>query len=159
MSADDPLQALEDWVAPLLAKLSPVERRALARKVGQDLRRNQAVRITSQKNPDGTAYAPRKASKARNQQGSIRRGMFSKLKTAKHMRLRADEQTATIEFVGRTSRIARVHQRGLRDSVKPGGPTYRYPTRELLGVAEADRERIRSCLIEHLADPNRDAAL
>jgi hypothetical protein len=43
MTAADPLVALEDWVAPLIARLAPSERRALARKVGQDLRRSQAT--------------------------------------------------------------------------------------------------------------------
>ena len=56
----DELQALEDWVEPLLAKLSRSERRQLIRRVGRDLRRSQAQRIESQRNPDGTSYAPRK---------------------------------------------------------------------------------------------------
>lgn len=56
MSSGDPLSALEDWVAPLLAKLEPAQRRALARNVGQALRRSQAARIAAQQNPDGSAY-------------------------------------------------------------------------------------------------------
>lgn len=152
MSASDPLITLEDWVAPLIARLAPAERRALARKVGQDLRRSQAARIASQRNPDGSTYAPRKAGKARQQQGRIRRGMFARMRTAKHLRLQADEQAASVGFIGRTARIARVHQEGLRDQVQAGGATYEYPVRALLGLSEGDRERIKDLLLDHLAD-------
>lgn len=152
MTGGDPLIALEDWVAPLIARLAPAERRALARKVGQDLRRSQAARIASQRNPDGSAYAPRKAGKARQLQGRIRRGMFARMRTAKHLRLQTDEQAASIGFVGRTARIARVHQEGLRDEVEAGGPTYAYPLRALLGLADVDRERIKYLLLEHLME-------
>lgn len=151
MSGGDPLSALEDWVAPLLAKLEPAQRCTLARNVGQALRRSQAERIAAQQNPDGSAYEPRKPSKARQQQGRIRRTMFAKLRTARHLRLQASEDAITIGFLSRASRIARVHQEGLSDRVKPGGPEYRYPVRELLGLSDSERERIKDLLHEFLS--------
>ena len=58
--ATDSLQQLEDWAAPLLAKISPAEQRKLVRSIATDLRRRQVARIKAQRNPDGTPYAPRK---------------------------------------------------------------------------------------------------
>lgn len=152
MSDGDPLSALEDWVAPLLAKLEPAQRRSLARTVGQALRRSQASRIAAQKNPDGTAYEPRKQNKARQQQGRIRRTMFAKLRTAQHLKLRVSEEAATIGFLSRTERIARIHQEGLRGAVKPGGPDYQYPARVLLGFTDVEREQIKDLLLQHLTE-------
>nr|WP_093161679.1 phage virion morphogenesis protein [Variovorax sp. YR216] len=152
MTADDPLSVLEDWVAPLLARLTPPERRALARKVGQDLRRSQASRIAAQRNPDGSTYEPRKPGSSRQQQGRIRRTMFNKLRTVRFLRLQASEEAVAIGFLGRPARIARVHQEGLRDAVKPGGAQYQYPARTLLGFTDFERERIRELLLAHIAD-------
>lgn len=148
---NDPLNALEDWGAPLLAKLGPAERRKLARSVGQALRRSQAARIAGQRNPDGSAYAPRKPqTNARAQQGRIRTAMFAKLRTARHLRLQTSEEAATIGFLSRTERIARIHQEGLRGAVEPGGPQYQYPVRVLLGFTDAEREHIKDLLLQHL---------
>jgi phage virion morphogenesis protein len=151
MSDGDPLSALEDWIAPLLTKLEPAQRRVLARNVGQALRRSQAERIAAQQNPDGSAYEARKPSKARQQQGRIRRTMFAKIRTARHLRLQASDDALTIGFLGRTSRIARVHQEGLNDRVEPGGPEYQYPVRRLLGFTDLDRERIKDLVLEFYA--------
>lgn len=78
--------------------------------------------------------------------------MFAKLRTARHLRLQASEDAVTIGFLSRTSRIARVHQEGLTDQVKPGGPEYRYPVRELLGFTDAEREHIKDLLLGFLTD-------
>lgn len=151
--ADD-LLALEDWAAPLLSAISAPERRALARKVGQALRREQVARIASQRNPDGSAYEPRKTTQARAQTGSIRRTMFQKLRAAKNLRVVADDEGVTVGFIGRTARIANVHHHGLRDQVKPGGPSYKYPARRLIGLTDVDRELIKDLLLKHLAPCN-----
>lgn len=149
--ADD-LQSLEDWAAPLLARLEAKERRRLARAIARDLRRSQRERIKSQTNPDGTPYAPRKPQKWRARQGSIRRkAMFGKLATAKWLKATARGDAAVAGFFGSVARIAKTHQYGLRDRVDRDGPTIEYPQRELLGFTEADRARIRDALIEHLA--------
>lgn len=148
--ADD-LRALEDWATPLLSSLTAPKRRALSRKLGQALRREQAARVASQRNPDGTAYEPRKTTQARLQKGSIRRTMFEKLRAARHLRVEADDEGVAVGFFGRTARIARVHHYGLRDQVQPGGPSYQYPARGLLGLTDADRELIKDLLLQHLA--------
>lgn len=152
MSSGDPLSALEDWAAPLLAKLQPAERRNLARKLAQELRRSQAKRIAAQQNPDGSRYAPRKRSAGKKKAGRVRdKLMFDKLRRAKHLRLGYDEAGAAVGFITRAARIARVHQYGLRDAVQAGGVMHHYAARELLGFASADREAIEGLLLRHLS--------
>lgn len=149
--ADD-LQALEDWAGALLARLEPAERRKLTQAVARDLRRSQQRRIATQQNPDGSAYAPRKPRQARRQKtGRIKRKMFSKLGQAKHLKLQSTADSAAITFLGRTARLARVHQYGLRDKPGRNSPDIQYDRRELLGFSAADRELIRDSLLTHLA--------
>lgn len=149
----DPLQQLEDWAAPLLRQLSPKAQRDLARTVARELRRSQAARIASQRNPDGTPYTPRKKAapggQVRGRKGSIK-AMFAKLRTASHLKLLAEPQGAAIGITGRAARIARVHQHGLRDRVRPGGREVEYPARELLGLTDTERETVRDLILKHL---------
>ena len=147
----DNMQALEEWVGPLLAKLSAKERRALARNVARDLRRRQRERIRAQTNPDGTPYAPRKEQRLRAQQGSIkRRAMFSKLSTAKWLKATAQGDTAVVGFFGSVARIAATHQRGLKDRVTRDGPRVEYAQRGLLGFTALDQEHIMDSVLRHL---------
>ncbi|SFU01454.1 phage virion morphogenesis protein [Halomonas saccharevitans] len=147
--ADD-LQALEDWVTPMLAQLDRKARRTLARKVAQDLRRAQRERIKAQQNPDGTPYAPRKP-QHRAQQGAIRRRtMFTKIRTAKYLKARGTAEGAEVGFVGRVAHIARVHQEGLRARVDRDGPRVSYPERRLLGLSDADHQLIQDSVLRHL---------
>lgn len=148
----DDLTQLEQWVAPLLAKLAPAERRRLTRAIGTDLRRSQQQRIAQQRNPDGSAYAARKGgARVRDKRGRIKRGvMFRGIRQAKHLRMTATTDQAFVGFAGRVARIARVHQEGLTDTVNRYGTRARYERRELLGFTAADRTRITEQLIEHL---------
>jgi phage virion morphogenesis protein len=146
----DDLDALETWAAPLLERLQPGERRRLARDIARALRKSQTTRIKAQKAPDGSPFAPRKP-QVRAQAGSIRRGaMFTKIRQAKHLKARAQGDDARVGFFGRVSRIARVHQEGLRDKVDRNGPRYDYPARPLLGYSTADRALVRDMLLERL---------
>ncbi|MCZ0930292.1 phage virion morphogenesis protein [Halomonas janggokensis] len=145
------LQALEDWVGPLLTQLDVKQRRALARNVARDLRRRQRERIRAQTNPDGTPFTPRKAQSFRSQQGSIRRrAMFSKLSTAKWLKATARGDTAVVGFFGSVARLAKSHQYGLRDRVSRDGPEVEYAQRELLGFTALDQEHIMDSVITHL---------
>lgn len=146
----DDLAALEAWAAPLLRRLEPGERRRLARTVGTALRRSQTQRIARQQNPDGTPYAPRKQ-QLRTKAGRIKRlKMFVKLRQARYFKVMATDQAVSVGFTGRVGRIARVHQEGMMDAVRPGGPRTRYEQRVLLGFTPADRELVQQLLIEHL---------
>ncbi|MEA0907762.1 phage virion morphogenesis protein [Xanthomonas campestris pv. campestris] len=146
----DELTALENWSAPLLARLQPGERRTLARKIGTELRRSQSQRIGKQQAPDGSPYAARKQ-QLRGKSGRIKRTkMFAKLRQAKFFKVSASPNAVSVGFVGRVSRIARVHQDGLTERVRPPGPMARYAKRVLLGLSAEDRQLIRDQILNHL---------
>ena len=135
-----------------MLRLEPTQRARLARDVAQALRRSQQQRILTQRNPDGTAYAPRKARQLRGKAGRIkaRAKMFTKLRTARYLKARGTADEAVVSFAGRISRIARVHQFGLRDRAERGAPDVQYPQRELLGFTDADLEIVRDHLLNLL---------
>ena len=146
----DDLQALEDWAGALLNRMEPKERRTLTQRLARELRRSQQQRIKAQQNPDGTAYAPRKK-QLRSKAGRIRqRKMFTGLSKAKYLKASSNANGLSVGFVGRTAWIARVHQRGLRDSAAKGGPKIDYTQRRLLGLTKADLDMIRDGLLNHL---------
>ncbi|MHA6887232.1 phage virion morphogenesis protein [Ralstonia pseudosolanacearum] len=144
---------LEAWLAGMLTKLDAPARRVLARAVAAELRRRQAARIAEQRNPDGSPYVPRKPQQQlRRRAGRIRRAMFTRLRLARYMKTEADANTAVVTFAGSAQRIARVHQFGMRDRVNKTGLTAQYPARELLGIDEADMQRISDLVLLHLSD-------
>ncbi len=146
----DSLQQLEDWAAPLLAKIGPAEQRKLVRSIATDLRRRQAGRIKAQQNPDGSAFAPRKPQPDRYRKPGQISQMFGKIRMTKRLKVLKDGQGPAVGIAGRSARIASVHQYGLRDAVNPGGKEVQYPERILLGFTDDDVERIRDLLLEHL---------
>lgn len=147
----DELHALDDWLTPLIAKLDVKQRRRLARKVAQDLRRRQRERIRAQTNPDGTPYTPRKGASLRARQGGIRRrAMFSKLSNARWLKATTQGDTAVVGFFGNVARLAKTHQYGLRDRVSRDGPRVEYAQRELLGFTAQDRDHIMGSVLTHL---------
>ncbi|AKC77311.1 tail protein [Xanthomonas arboricola] len=149
----DELTALETWAAPLLARLQPGERRTLARKIGMELRRSQSQRIGKQQAPDGSPYVPRKH-QLRQKSGRVKRvKMFAKLRQAKHLKVSASPDAVSVGFVGRVSRIARVHQEGRVDQVRRHGPKVRFAARPLLGWNAEDRLRVQQLIAKHLDGP------
>lgn len=149
----DDLSRLENWAAPLLAKLSSTERRKLNQSIARDLRRSQQQRIRKQQNPDGTPYAPRKKQPKRSKQGRIKRSvMFRKLALAARLKMLSTPSAISVGFMARNARIARVHQYGLRDRPAPGQKQVQYSRRELLGFSPADLKLIEDKLIEHLGN-------
>lgn len=146
----DPYTALEDWVEPMLAQMSAAQRRELSWKIGRMLRRSQHARVQSQTDAEGRAFLPRK--QLRDQVGRIRRQrgkLFRRLTQSDWLKVRADDGRVVVGFVGRIARIARVHQEGLVDQVRPGGPSVRYAERRILGITPQDREAIMGLLVEH----------
>lgn len=157
----DELEQLETWVGGMLTKASAAERRRLARAVAVDLRRSQAERIRDQRNPDGSAYKPRKRRDppVREKAGRMKRlaaaraePMFRRLRLTKYLQARWTEAEASVGFTGRAARIARVHQDGLRDRVepRPDAPEVVYPKRGLVGFTDADRERLLELVLAYL---------
>ncbi len=152
----DNLQALEAWAATLLNQLQPSKRYQLIRNIAQALRRSQQQRIAAQRNPDGSAFTPRKPRtqpKAKHLRSKVnrirRRAMFIKLKTARFLKVENDAHSLTLGFMGRVGRLAHVHQYGKTDQVAPGGPHYRYPARVLLGLTQEEKEMIRDKVVAY----------
>lgn len=149
----DTLDDLSGWLTPLLMRLEPTQRAKLARETAKRLRRTQQQRILVQRNPDGTAFAPRKPRQLRGKQGRIkaRAKMFTKLRTARYLKAGGNAAEATVSFAGRISRIARVHQYGLRDRPAQAQRDVQYDRRVLLGFTDTELENISHQILQHLA--------
>lgn len=150
-------KALEDWAGDLLLKLEPGQVRRLQLDVARGLRKSNAARMRAQTDPEGNRWEPRKApgtlrSKREQlrQQAKQRQPMFAKMRQARNLKARAQGEAAVVEIANRAQRIARVHHFGEVDAVNPGGPQYRYPARELIGIAPADIDALRDVLLRHL---------
>jgi len=143
----DDLQLLIAKFDAVLQRLSAPGRRALARQIGTELRKNNAARIKANVQPDGSAMAKRSTKK----QGRIkRRLMFQKIHRLKHMKATADASGTTISFTGFSNRIAKYHHYGLRDKVNNKGLMAKYPKRELLGVNDQDTAIITKLVTDYL---------
>ena len=147
------LQQDDAWLDALLAGLEPAARKRMLRDLAQQLRRSQQNNIRMQRNPDGTAYEPRRVT-ARTKQGRIRRQMFAKLRTTKYLKAVASHDTASVEFESRVQRIARVHHYGVRDRVSRPGMELRFAKRRLLGMNHETDMLIQGKLFEYLSDPS-----
>lgn len=141
---------LESWLGGLLINLEAPARRTLARAVAAEMRRRQVKRIGEQRNPDGSAYEPRKP-QLRQRPGRVRRNMFARLRTARFLKAQSDPSAAVVTFVGRAQRIAAVHHFGLRDRVNKAGLEAQYPERRLLGFEDTDVDRIADLVISYVA--------
>lgn len=148
---DNDLQAIEQWIGDLLARLDSKEQVRVNRAVGIALRRSQAQRIASQQNPDGSAYEPRKQSKNfRDKKGKIRRkGMFTKLRTQKYLKATSTASEISVGFRGRAAVIALVHQYAKDSRYK--NTTFKMPMRKLLGLTEEELEQISNAFLNQLA--------
>ncbi|AVN19434.1 phage virion morphogenesis protein [Acinetobacter pittii] len=142
------LEFLSEHLNALLATLSDAERRKFAMMIARKVRASQSQRITRQQNPDGSSYIPRK--NLRNKKGQIKRKMFMKLKTTKFMKIEKIPDGVTIGFDQRVSRLARIHQDGLVDTLKYNGRTFkvRYAQRILLGFTDAEVEIIENDVLK-----------
>ena len=149
----DDLSHLTAWAEGLLRQLSDSQRKQLAAHVAKDLRAINQQRIAAQTAPDGTPFAPRKTPlRERASQRRLRNAkMFPKLKLAKWLKANANSTSAVVEFAGTAARIAEVHHHGLRDRVKPGGPSVTYTARPLLGITPSDAEKVKDLVLAHLS--------
>jgi phage virion morphogenesis protein len=104
--ADDDLTRLDEWFGQILQGLAPAERRRAAMKLGQALRRSNLKRISSNTNPDGTAFEPRKARYDRKGRLRMKAGakMFRGLRMAKQWKIDADQDGVEIAPVSPVAR-------------------------------------------------------
>lgn len=145
----DPL-SVDSFAADLIAGLEPSARKILAQEIAHQLRTSNQKRIAAQLNPDGSGFEPRKP-QLRHRKKKLRQQMFAKLRTAKYFKARGTADAAIVSFTADVSRIARVHQLGLRDRVNKHGAEADYPARQLLGISSEDETLIRDLVAGHLA--------
>jgi phage virion morphogenesis protein len=154
------LEQFADYFDIMLADLSPAKRKAVARKVGQRLRRSNLARIAANVEPDGSAMEQRKTQ--RDRRGRIRRKaggkMFRKLRYARNFKIKPRDDGVEIALASRgLERISRVHHFGLDGYVGKtrSGETIRarYDSRQLLGFSADDIDGIAE---EALAWLDRD---
>lgn len=143
------MMTLNDFITPLLNKLSPVQRQIILKKLIAQLRDNNQQRIKAQQNPDGSAYTPRKSNPEIKGLRHKRGAMFSKLRLSKHLRLQINANEAALGFSGRNGLIARQHQEGIPDTSNSRIiPTTK---RQLLGITADDEDAILDLLLRELA--------
>lgn len=145
------IDALAGWVEPLLRKMDPAERRKLMKTISRDLRKENQERMKAQEGPDGQKWDPRKKRNLRGKLGQIRKkAMFTKLRTAKYLKIRTSPDSAGLAFAGPAAHIAVIHHYGLRAKVDKNGPIYDYPARRLIGFGRGDLELIADRVLEHI---------
>ena len=143
------LTQINDLAGALLQRVAPPARRQLLRRIARDIRKSQADRIAKQIQPDGQRFAPKKSASGKRRKGQLReKVMFRRLRLAKFLKAGADPGEAWVGFAGRAAAIARVHQDGLEDSPTRGAKKVRYARRVLLGLTDAEQERILDSLLE-----------
>lgn len=147
------LLQFESQLSGLIQNLEPSAQRLLARTIANRLRDSQSNRIGLQRNPDGSAYEPRKQQlKLRNKKGRLRRTMFAKLRKSKFLKASTSSTGAVVSFIGQVEAIARVHQDGLIDKVnRRRNLKVQYAQRRLLGISADDESLISDLVIDHLA--------
>jgi len=144
--------AIEARLSALIDRLSPTSRATLARSLAGQLRRTQSARIAAQKNPDGSAFEPRKP-QLRHRKKDLRAPMFKKLRTNTYLKAKGTADGAVVAFSREVERIARVHQLGLRDRVSRRGTLEAdYPARQLLGLTAIEEALLYTLISNHLAD-------
>ena len=148
----DALEQFADYFDNMLADLSPARRKAVARKVGQQLRRSNAARIAANIEPDGSNMEPRKP-RGELRGGRDRRGtkMFRKLRYARNFFINPGADGVQLAPKRGAVAIARVHHFGLtgfvgrtrsQDTVRA-----RYEQRRLLGFGEGDIAAIAEVML------------
>lgn len=147
--ATDELNRLTSWADGLLASMTPAARRQLMGKLARSLRASQSKRIRANIQPDGSPMTPRKPlKKLAKKRGATRRKMFQHLVSPRWLKATSTEHQAVIEFVGSASRLATIHQYGLKDRIK--GHEISYPARELLGITTEEVEQLEELLLVHM---------
>ncbi|MDW5418896.1 phage virion morphogenesis protein [Iodobacter sp. CM08] len=141
---------LEGWAAGLLGNLDAKALRRMNKKLAMELRKRQQAHIAAQQNPDGTPYAPR-LPQQRKKKGRIKRQMFAKLRTARHLKTQSSDTGAVVRFSPSTARIAQIHQFGLSGRVnKTGTIKHKYAARVLLGFNNKDNAYILDLITQQI---------
>ncbi len=155
MNSLDDLDKIAPWAESFINSLSPKEQKALYRKVALALRKQNQKRISAQQSPDGEKWEPRKKridkeGKQKDRKVAKQKKMMLGLRKAKHMKIQANNNGASVGYAGRVSKIARTHHYGLTEQDKVTGNSIKYPERQLLGVSEVDERVLFEVVLRQL---------
>lgn len=146
------LDALEPWAKSILRSLDATSRKRLMKQIGFQLRKQNAMRMTAQTDPEGKAWPARKRQKPQEANKKRRRKkprkMMTGLRKAQFLRVKAWSDGTIVGYSSqnaRTNDIARIHHYGLRQRI--GKRNIPYPKRRLLGISPGDREMIGEMII------------
>lgn len=92
----------------------------------------------------------KRAGQIRNRPTLRERSMFRRIRSNRYLRSGGDEREAWVGFFGDISRIAEVHQHGLKDTPSQGQKAINYAQRELLGLTLTEREDLLDTVLAHL---------
>lgn len=140
MAANE-LEALPEWVDALARRIEPKQRRVVARKIAQELRKSNRERTKGQKDADNNQFI--KPLKRENNP------MFREITAIRYFKAKGTDRQAMIGFAGSAGRIAQIHQDGARSEVRPGSRKFPFPKRTLVGINALD-ERMVLALLQDL---------
>lgn len=142
-------QTLNDELTDLIKRVSPSNRRKIAKEISMRVRANRSDMIKKNIDPDGNSFESRKP---QNRKGAKKGRMFKKLGARRSMTARYSPAQAMVGFRGQNIGIAKVHQEGGMGIVNKLGLKVRYPERRLMGIGKTERDIVREVIITSLAD-------
>ncbi|WP_052038111.1 phage virion morphogenesis protein [Pectobacterium odoriferum] len=77
--------------------------------------------------------------------------MFQQLVKNKYMLATASPNDATVAFANKARRVAEIHHYGQTEKQRGHNKEIQYPERQLLGITQADKERINDLVIRYLS--------
>ena len=78
--------------------------------------------------------------------------MFARIRTAKHLKVKATCYQIEVGFFGWVTRVTREHHFGKRERISKEGLASDYPERPLIGLSESNRNLMINILLRHM-DP------
>ena len=132
---------LTDWLQRIETQLDDGQKQALMRRITTRLRQQWSQRISSQVDPSGAGFIPRKAKGRKFRGKRVKTGaMFTK--TPRLLKTAYSTSHAEIGFAGRMAAIMAVHQYGQVARPSPTVRPVQYAVRETVGFSSEDEQLI-----------------
>lgn len=154
MATGNSLDAIEPFLAELIAAVQPTQRRKLITRIMRIARKANAQRIAANITPEGTPMAARKK-RDPGKKGLAKKGkMFKRIGKQNSLKIRTTPDTGELRFVNAlVENTAAVHHYGLEGFVgrtrKGKVIRTKYQARELLGFGR-EQEDFLDAALKHL---------
>jgi len=143
--AKQSLSEINDALSAMVERLSPRNRRTLLLRLATILKGQNQKRMAAETDPEGLPWTERKNPPRKGKNKKMMAGL------RKVMKASATSTSAKVGFTGYAGKIARVHHYGLMAAVSKGGPRIRYEMRELIGIADEDKELLEAAILDYLS--------